>query len=128
MHESIECAESGLYTGPAYRLIREDAEHPLILVCEHADRFIPAALNDLGLDETAAQEHIAWDIGALALAEQQRAYFADRPLAADQQAVFAQMSASSLQAQALLEADQQLSFDQYLENYYAQYRGCGCST
>ncbi|WP_417694626.1 N-formylglutamate amidohydrolase [Pseudomonas sp.] len=70
MRESIECAESGLYTGPAYRLIREDAEHPLILVCEHADRFIPAALNDLGLDETAAQEHIAWDIGALALAEQ----------------------------------------------------------
>ncbi|WP_244904565.1 glutamate--cysteine ligase [Cellvibrio mixtus] len=64
----------------------------------------------------------------LSLAEQQRAYFADRPLAADQQAVFAQMSASSLQAQALLEADQQLSFDQYLENYYAQYRGCGCST
>ncbi|WLH14586.1 N-formylglutamate amidohydrolase [Pseudomonas hefeiensis] len=70
MRESIECAESGLYTGPAYRLIREDAEHPVILVCEHADRFIPAALNDLGLDETAAQEHIAWDLGALALAEQ----------------------------------------------------------
>ncbi|MCQ6259739.1 N-formylglutamate amidohydrolase [Pseudomonas sp. Q11] len=70
MRESIECAESGLYTGPAYRLIREDSEHPLILVCEHADRFIPPALKDLGLDETAVQEHIAWDIGALALAEQ----------------------------------------------------------
>ncbi|WHS58542.1 N-formylglutamate amidohydrolase [Pseudomonas sp. G2-4] len=69
MHESIECAESGLYTRPAYRLIREDAEHPLVLVCEHASRFIPAALNDLGLDETASQEHIAWDIGAFALAE-----------------------------------------------------------
>jgi predicted N-formylglutamate amidohydrolase len=69
MHESIECAEAGLYTGPAYRLIREDAEHPVLLVCEHASRFIPAALNDLGLDETAAREHIAWDIGALALAE-----------------------------------------------------------
>jgi predicted N-formylglutamate amidohydrolase len=69
MRESIECAESGLYTGPAYRLIREDSAHPLVLVCEHASRFIPVALNDLGLDETAAQEHIAWDIGALALAE-----------------------------------------------------------
>jgi predicted N-formylglutamate amidohydrolase len=69
MRESIECAESGLYTEPPYRLIRENAEHPLILVCEHASRFIPAALNDLGLDETAAHEHIAWDIGALALAE-----------------------------------------------------------
>jgi len=69
MHESIESAEAGLYTGPAYRLIREDAEHPVLLVCEHASRFIPAQLNDLGLDETAAREHIAWDIGALALAE-----------------------------------------------------------
>lgn len=69
MHESIECAETGLYTRPPYRLVREDAEHPLVLVCEHASRFIPAALNDLGLDETASQEHIAWDIGALALAE-----------------------------------------------------------
>jgi predicted N-formylglutamate amidohydrolase len=69
MRESIECAESGLYTKPAFRLLREDSEHPLLLVCEHASRFIPDALNDLGLDETAAQEHIAWDIGALALAE-----------------------------------------------------------
>lgn len=69
MRESIECAESGLYTGPAYRLLREDSEYPVVLVCEHASRFIPAALNALGLDETAAQEHIAWDIGALALAE-----------------------------------------------------------
>ena len=41
----------------------------MLLVCEHASRFIPDALNDLGLDETASQEHIAWDIGALALAE-----------------------------------------------------------
>ncbi|WP_370452485.1 glutamate--cysteine ligase [Cellvibrio sp. KY-YJ-3] len=65
---------------------------------------------------------------ALALAEQQRAYFADRPLAAAQQAVFAQMSETSLQAQAALEADQQISFDQYLENYYAQYRGCRCAS
>ncbi|AOS38386.1 N-formylglutamate amidohydrolase [Pseudomonas brassicacearum] len=69
MHESIECAESGLYTRPPYRLAREESEHPVLLVCEHASRFIPDALNDLGLDETASQEHIAWDIGALALAE-----------------------------------------------------------
>lgn len=69
MRESIECPESGLYTGPAYQLLRENAEHPLVLVCEHASRYIPVALNDLGLDETAAREHIAWDIGALALAE-----------------------------------------------------------
>ena len=69
MRETIECTESGLYTEPAYRLVREDSEHPLVLVCEHASRRIPSTLNDLGLDETAAQEHIAWDIGAHALAE-----------------------------------------------------------
>ncbi|MGF6150254.1 N-formylglutamate amidohydrolase [Pseudomonas fluorescens] len=69
MHVSTESAEFGLYTEPAYSLSREASEHPLILVCEHASRYIPTALNDLGLSGVAAHEHIAWDIGALALAE-----------------------------------------------------------
>lgn len=63
----------------------------------------------------------------LALAEQQRAYFSQRPLVTTQQAHFAQMSDNSLQAQVALDASDQLSFDQYLANYYAQYNGCGCS-
>lgn len=63
----------------------------------------------------------------LVLAEQQRAYFAERPLVAEQQVLFANLSAISLEAQAALEAGQQISFDQYLENYYAQYRGCRCA-
>ena len=70
MHACTESAELGLYTRPVYNLIREDSTHPLILVCEHASRYIPDALNNLGLDDTAAREHIAWDIGALELAEQ----------------------------------------------------------
>lgn len=69
MHASTESAEFGLYTEPAYSLSREASEHPLILVCEHASRYIPNALNDLGLSADATHEHIAWDIGALALAE-----------------------------------------------------------
>jgi predicted N-formylglutamate amidohydrolase len=69
MHACTESAELGLFTEPAYTLSREDSAHPLILVCEHASRFIPAGLNDLGLSHAAAREHIAWDIGALALAE-----------------------------------------------------------
>lgn len=64
-----ESVELGLYTEPPYTLSREASEHPLILVCEHASRFIPPALNDLGLSHEAAREHIAWDIGALALAQ-----------------------------------------------------------
>ncbi|WP_438301323.1 N-formylglutamate amidohydrolase [Pseudomonas sp. NMS19W] len=70
MHACTESAELGLYTRPVYNLTREDSTHPLILVCEHASRYIPDALNNLGLDDTAAREHIAWDIGALELAEQ----------------------------------------------------------
>jgi len=69
MRACTESAELGLYTEPAYTLSREDSDHPLILVCEHASRFIPAGLNDLGLSHEAAREHIAWDIGALTLAE-----------------------------------------------------------
>lgn len=53
----------------AYNLSREHAEHPVILVCEHASAHIPAPLERLGLDARAAEEHIAWDIGALALAQ-----------------------------------------------------------
>ena len=70
MHACTESAELGLYTRPVYNLTRENSSHPLILVCEHASRYIPDALNNLGLDDTAAREHIAWDIGALELAEQ----------------------------------------------------------
>ncbi|ANH98795.1 N-formylglutamate amidohydrolase [Pseudomonas koreensis] len=69
MHACTESAELGLYTRPVYNLSREDSSHPLILVCEHASRYIPEALNNLGLDDAAAREHIAWDIGALQLAE-----------------------------------------------------------
>jgi predicted N-formylglutamate amidohydrolase len=69
MHACTESAELGLFTEPAYTLSHEDSAHPLILVCEHASRFIPPGLNDLGLSHDAAREHIAWDIGALELAE-----------------------------------------------------------
>jgi len=53
---------------PCYVLEREEAQSPLLLVCEHASKFIPAHLGRLGLDEVAATSHIAWDIGALDVA------------------------------------------------------------
>ncbi|SDI62553.1 N-formylglutamate amidohydrolase [Pseudomonas panipatensis] len=61
--------EAGLYREPPYRLLNAQGRSPVLLVCEHASRYIPAELQQLGLDDAAAQEHIAWDIGALALAE-----------------------------------------------------------
>jgi len=42
---------------------------PIVLVCEHASKFIPAYLDGLGLSEEAASSHAAWDPGALAVAE-----------------------------------------------------------
>ncbi len=42
---------------------------PFVLVCDHAGRRVPAKLADLGLPAAAFDLHIAWDIGALALAE-----------------------------------------------------------
>ncbi len=41
----------------------------ILLICEHASNRIPAALNDLGLTDNTRQSHVAWDPGALKLAE-----------------------------------------------------------
>ena len=48
---------------------RPSGASAVLLVCEHASRLIPEGLKGLGLDDTAAQSHIAWDPGALAVAE-----------------------------------------------------------
>ena len=37
---------------------------PTLFVCDHAGRRVPKALGDLGVDATAFERHIAWDIGA----------------------------------------------------------------
>jgi len=34
-----------------------------VITCDHASRRIPERLGDLGLDDTALGQHIAWDIG-----------------------------------------------------------------
>ena len=41
---------------------------PLVVVCEHASRAIPAELESLGLDDAGSRAHVAWDIGAAVLA------------------------------------------------------------
>jgi predicted N-formylglutamate amidohydrolase len=37
---------------------------PTLFLCDHAGRRVPKTLGDLGLDATAFERHIAWDIGA----------------------------------------------------------------
>lgn len=58
---------------PAAKLINPDGSAPLLLVCDHASRRVPRALDGLGLSAEMFARHIAWDIGAadvaLSLAE-----------------------------------------------------------
>ncbi len=48
---------------PPFELFNPEGTAPLMFVCDHAGRAIPAALGRLGLEETALARHIAWDIG-----------------------------------------------------------------
>lgn len=50
-------------------VVRGTAQSAIVLVCEHASPFIPAALNDLGIEPAAKRSHIAWDPGAMAVAK-----------------------------------------------------------
>ncbi|MCO5145490.1 MAG: N-formylglutamate amidohydrolase [Aquamicrobium sp.] len=52
-----------------------------LLVCEHASNFIPPEYATLGLDGAALESHIAWDPGALAVADEM-ARLLDAPLVA----------------------------------------------
>lgn len=46
----------------------ERGRAPLLLVCDHASNSIPERFGGLGLSPEALADHVAWDIGALALA------------------------------------------------------------
>ena len=52
--------------GPVEATAREGSS-PFLLVCDHAGRLIPRALESLGLPEEQLDRHIAWDIGAAAV-------------------------------------------------------------
>lgn len=45
-------------------ILNEHGTSPIVLVCEHASRYIPPEYEGLGLGEVDLQRHIAWDIGA----------------------------------------------------------------
>ncbi len=62
-------------------VINGAGQSPIVLVCEHASNYIPGQLNGLGLDQAALQSHVAWDPGALGVAQAMSALL-DAPLAA----------------------------------------------
>ena len=51
------------------KVFNSEGQAPILLVCEHATNFIPARFKDLGLTPTQLQSHIAWDPGAIEMAE-----------------------------------------------------------
>ena len=54
---------------PAFSIERPDGVSAFVLACDHASRRLPRALGDLGLTEVQRAAHIAWDIGAAAVAQ-----------------------------------------------------------
>lgn len=63
------------------RLLNSGGQSSIILVCEHASNHIPDHFNTLGLTPELQNSHIAWDPGALAVAEHVSAIL-DAPLIA----------------------------------------------
>ncbi len=53
---------------PAFQMVRERGRSAYLLACDHAGNLLPRALGTLGLDPADLTRHIAWDIGAAALA------------------------------------------------------------
>ena len=52
----------------AFTVVRPDGAARFVLVCDHASNRIPRRLGDLGLSEADLRRHIAWDVGAAAMA------------------------------------------------------------
>jgi len=50
-----------------FEIINPDGTATMLMVCDHASRAFPADMNTLGLDQSALERHIAWDIGAAAV-------------------------------------------------------------
>jgi len=61
------------------RVVNAEGRAPLLLVCDHASDAIPRRLDGLGVEPRDLQAHIAYDIGAAAVAERLAARF-DAPL------------------------------------------------
>lgn len=46
-----------------FEILNPEAPAAILLICDHASRYIPRSLDNLGLDAAALSRHIAWDIG-----------------------------------------------------------------
>ncbi|WP_298855881.1 N-formylglutamate amidohydrolase [uncultured Ruegeria sp.] len=68
---TVAQAKPNLLLGPQdpspVEVINAASDHPLLLICEHAGKMVPKALNDLGIAQEDRDSHVGWDIGAEAV-------------------------------------------------------------
>jgi predicted N-formylglutamate amidohydrolase len=62
-------AEATVTAHAPFRTIEGDRTRGLVIICDHASNAVPPELGDLGLPAPERARHIAWDIGAAAIAE-----------------------------------------------------------
>jgi len=55
---------------PSFRVLNPQGRSPAVLICDHASRAVPPALDNLGLPDDELLRHIGWDPGTAAIAEQ----------------------------------------------------------
>jgi predicted N-formylglutamate amidohydrolase len=53
-----------------FTIERAHGASPFVLICDHGGRRLPRALGDLGVGAAELERHIAWDIGAAAVARE----------------------------------------------------------
>jgi predicted N-formylglutamate amidohydrolase len=70
-------------TDQPFRVVNPRGPSALVFICDHASNRVPGEFGDFGLPEAEMQRHIAWDIGAAAVAEMVAGYF-DAPLVLSQ--------------------------------------------
>ena len=54
----------------SFQVVNATGSSSVVLVCEHASNFIPAAFDNLGLSPDLLDAHVVWDPGALGVARQ----------------------------------------------------------
>jgi len=81
MHDPISSRLLAPDEPPAFLEERPDGRSNFVIVVDHASAYIPRRLNNLGISADELERHIAWDIGALAVARRVSAAL-DAPLLA----------------------------------------------
>jgi predicted N-formylglutamate amidohydrolase len=53
---------------PPFEVTGREGRSPFFIICDHAGRAVPRSLGDLGVAPAELERHVAWDIGAGAVA------------------------------------------------------------